>query len=126
MNSIDTLQPDDIVLSSLDEKLYGKALGIVEKNISNEQFDIPFFCEELGVSRTVLFRKIKAWTDFSPKEFIQHLRLKKGAQLLEQGKVSISQISYKVGFKNPKYFSKCFRKKFGKTPTEYVKTFSDY
>tara|TARA_R110002049_G_scaffold164173_2_gene330207 strand:- start:11799 stop:15851 length:4053 start_codon:yes stop_codon:yes gene_type:complete len=126
INSIETLQPEDTVLSSLDEKLYGKALQIVEKNISNEQFDIPFFCEELGVSRTVLFRKIKAWTDFSPKEFIQHIRLKKGAQLLEQGKINISQISYKVGFKNPKYFSKCFRKKFGKTPTAYVKTFSDY
>ena len=126
MNSIETLQPDDMVLSSLDEKLYKKALQIVEKNIGNEQFDILFFSEELGVSRTVLFRKIKAWTDFAPNEFIQHIRLKKGAELLEHGKINISQISYKVGFKNPKYFSKCFRKKFGKTPTEYVKTFSDY
>ena len=126
LNSIETLHPEDIVLSSMDEQLYEKALRIVDKNVGNEQFDILFFCEELGVSRTVLFRKIKAWTDFSPKEFIQHVRLKKGAQLLEQGKINISQISYKVGFKNPKYFSKCFRKKFGKTPTDYAKTFSEY
>lgn len=126
MNSMEILQPDDIVLSSLDDKLYEKALKIVEKNIDNEQFDIPFFCEELGVSRTVLFRKIKAWTDFTPNEFIQHLRLKKGAQLLEQGKINISEVSYKVGFKNPKYFGKCFRKKYGKTPKEYSKTFLDY
>jgi signal transduction histidine kinase/ligand-binding sensor domain-containing protein/DNA-binding response OmpR family regulator len=126
MNSIEMLQPDDIVLSSLDEKLYEKALKIVEKNIDNEQFDIPFFCEELGVSRTVLFRKIKVWTDFTPNEFIQHLRLKKGAQLLEQGKINISEVSYKVGFKNPKYFGKCFRKKYGKTPREYSKTFLAY
>lgn len=126
INSNEVLQPDDIVLSSLDEKLYKKALSIVEENISNEQFDIPFFCEELGVSRTVLFKKIKAWTGFSPKDFIQHIRLKRGAQYLEQGKLNISQISYNLGFKNPKYFSKCFRKKFGKTPTEYIKTFSDY
>ncbi|WP_235833487.1 two-component regulator propeller domain-containing protein [Algibacter lectus] len=126
INSNEILQPDDVVLSSLDEKLYNKALSIVELNISNEQFDISFFCEELGVSRTVLFKKIKAWTGFSPKDFIQHIRLKRGAQYLEQGELNISQISYNLGFKNPKYFSKCFRKKFGKTPTEYIKTFGDY
>ncbi|AJR04545.1 two-component regulator propeller domain-containing protein [Siansivirga zeaxanthinifaciens] len=126
MTTTDTKNTEDIVLSSLDEKLYVKALQIVEKNIGNEQFDIPSFCEELGVSRTVLFKKVKAWTNFTPNEFIQHIRLKKGAQLLEQGKINISQISYVVGFKNPKYFSKCFRKKYGKTPTEYAKTFLEY
>ena len=126
INSTEIKPQDDIVFSSLDDKLYDKALLIVENNIANEQFDIHFFCDELGVSRTVLFRKIKAWTDFTPKEFIQHVRLKKAAQFLEKGKLNISQISYQVGFKNPKYFSKCFRKKFGKTPTEYIKTFSDY
>jgi signal transduction histidine kinase/ligand-binding sensor domain-containing protein/DNA-binding response OmpR family regulator len=126
MNSIETLQPEDIVLSSLDEKLYQKAMHIVEKNIGNEQFDTLIFCEELGVSRADLFRKIKAWTDFTPKEFVQHIRLKKSAQFLEQGKINISQICYKVGFKNPKYFSKCFKEKFGKSPTDYAKTFSEY
>ncbi|MFG6686819.1 two-component regulator propeller domain-containing protein [Mariniflexile sp. HNIBRBA6329] len=126
LNSTEILPAEDIALPSLDEKLYKKALQIIEKNIGNEQFDVLYFCEELGVSRTVLFRKVKAWTDFTPNDFIQHIRLKKGAELLEQGNVNISQISYKLGFKNPKYFSRCFRKKFGKTPTEYIKTFSDY
>ncbi|GIZ09519.1 two-component regulator propeller domain-containing protein [Flavobacterium sp. UMI-01] len=116
---------EDVVLSSLDEELYKKAIQIVENNIGNEQFDILYFCEELGVSRTVLFKKIKAWTDFTPNEFVQHIRLKKGAQYLEQGKINISQISYKLGFNNPKYFSKCFRKKYGMTPSEYAKTFLD-
>ncbi|GAA4291067.1 hybrid sensor histidine kinase/response regulator transcription factor [Aestuariibaculum suncheonense] len=125
-NSTEVLLPEDILSSSLDEKLYRKALEIVENNISNEEFDIHYFCSELGVSRTVLFKKIKAWTDFSPKEFIQHLRLKKSAQLFEQGKMSISQVSYQVGFKDPKYFSKCFREKYGKTPSDYIKTFSEY
>ncbi|WP_418262476.1 hybrid sensor histidine kinase/response regulator transcription factor [Flavobacterium faecale] len=126
MTSTEIVQPDEIVLSSLDEKLYKKALQIVEANIGNEEFDVLFFCEELGVSRTVLFKKIKAWTDFTPNEFIQHIRLMKGAQLLEQEKLSVSEISYSLGFKNPKYFSKCFSKKFGKTPTEYIKKFNDY
>lgn len=125
MSTPNAPEQEGVVLSSLDDELYKKALQIVEENIGNEQFDVLFFCEELGVSRTVLFKKVKAWTDFTPNEFVQHIRLKKGAQLLEQGKMNISQISYKLGFSNPKYFSKCFRKKFGKTPTEYVKIFMD-
>ncbi|MBD0724708.1 hybrid sensor histidine kinase/response regulator [Flavobacterium sp. L1I52] len=125
MSSVDQLNQDELVLSSLDQELYKKAIQVVENNLGNEQFDVLFFCEELGVSRTVLFRKIKAWTGFTPNDFIQHIRLKRGALLLEQGKINISQISYKIGFKNPKYFSKCFREKFGKTPSEYAKTFMD-
>lgn len=124
--SADPLQPNDVVVSSLDEKLYKKALQIVEANIGNEQFDIPYFCSELGVSRTMLFVKIKAWTNFTPNDFIQHFRMKRAAKLLEQGKINISEVSYKVGFKNPKYFSKCFQKKFGETPTQYSNKFSDY
>lgn len=118
-----TLRPSEIVISSLDEELFKKAFKIVEDNISNEQLDIPFFCSQLGVSRTMLFSKIKAWTNFTPNEFIHEIRLKRAAQLLEQNKINVSQISYKVGFNNPKYFSKCFQKKFGDTPTQYAEKF---
>lgn len=118
-------QQDEIVMSSLDEKLYKKALLIVEKNISNEQFDILFFCEELGVSKSVLFTKVKAWTNFTPKQFIQHIRLKRAAIFLEQGKMSIYQISSKVGFKDPKYFGRIFKSKFAKTPKEYANSFQE-
>ena len=113
----------DIEMSSLDEKLYKKALQIIENNISNEQFDILFFCEELGVSKSVLFTKVKAWTDFTPKQFIKYIRLKRAATFLEQGKMTINQISGKVGFKNQKYFSKIFKSQFGKTPKEYKESF---
>ena len=119
----DNLSPSEITVSSLDEKLLRKAIQIVNENIENELFDIPFFCTELGVSRTMLFTKIKAWTNFTPNEFIHEMRLKRAAQLLEQDKINISQISYKVGFKNPKYFSKCFQKKYGMTPSQYQQRF---
>lgn len=121
-----TLQPNEVVVSSIDEILYKNAIQIVEDNIGNEEFDIPYFCSELGVSRTMLFTKIKAWSNFTPNEFIQHFRMKRAAQLLEQGKINISEVSYKVGFKNPKYFSTCFHKKFGETPSQYADKFSDY
>ncbi len=121
----DNFVPSEITVSSLDEQLLKKAFKVVEENISNEQFDIPFFCSELGVSRTMLFTKIKAWTNFTPNEFIHEIRMKRAVQLLEQNKINISQISYKVGFNNPKYFCKCFQKKFGETPTQYLNKFSD-
>lgn len=124
--SDDTLSPSEITVSSVDEQLLKKAFQIVEENISNEQFDIPFFCSELGVSRTMLFTKIKAWTNFTPNDFIREIRLKRAAQLLEQNKINISQISYKVGFNNPKYFSKCFQKKYGETPSQYQSKFSNH
>jgi AraC-like DNA-binding protein len=73
----------------------------------------------------MLFTKIKAWTNFTPNEFIHEIRMKRAVQLLEQNKINISQISYKVGFNNPKYFCKCFQKKFGETPTQYLNKFSD-
>ena len=124
-SSEDSFAPSEITVSSLDEQLLKKAFKVVKENISNEQFDIPFFCSELGVSRTMLFTKIKAWTNFTPNEFIHEIRMKRAAQLLEQNKINISQISYEVGFNNPKYFCKCFQKKFGETPTQYLNKFSD-
>ncbi len=117
--------PNEIVISSIDEQLLKKALKIVEDNISNDQFDIITFSTELGVSRTLLFTKIKAWTNFTPNEFIQEIRMKRAVQLLEQGNLNISEIGYQVGFKNPKYFSKCFNKKFGLSPTAYISKFSE-
>jgi YesN/AraC family two-component response regulator len=115
----------EITFSSLDEQLLKKAFKIVEDNIANEQFDIQLFCSELGVSRTMLFTKVKAWTNFTPNEFIHEIRMKRAAYFLEQNKMNISQISYKVGFNNPKYFSKCFQKKYGETPSQYMNKFSN-
>ncbi len=123
--SNDGFNREDVIVSSSDEKLYKKALEIVNTNISNQDFDITYFCTELGVSRTMLFTKIKAWSSFTPNEFILHFRMKRAAQLLEQGKINISEVGYKIGYKDPKYFSKSFQKKFGETPSKYASKFSN-
>lgn len=119
------VKPSEITITSIDEKMLEKALQIVDENISNELFDIPTFYEELGVSRTMLFTKIKAWTNLTPNEFILAMRMKRAAQLLEQNKLNVSQIGFQVGFKNPKYFSKCFQNYFSVTPTLYAKKFAN-
>ncbi|GAA4272459.1 two-component regulator propeller domain-containing protein [Aquimarina gracilis] len=108
---------------SVEEKLLEKAIKIVESNIDNIDFDIPYFCSELGLSRTMLFLKIKEWTNLTPKEFINSIRMKKATQFLELGELSVSEVGYKVGFKDPKYFSKSFKKYYNKTPSQYAEQF---
>ena len=115
----------NISLTSIDEELLKKAFKIIEANLSNVDFDIEFFAKELGVSRSVLFTKVKAWANMTPKDFIQEIRLKRAAKLLEIDKLSIAEVGYEVGFKRPKYFSQCFKKKYGLTPTEYIDKFTN-
>jgi len=117
-------KPVDVTLTSIDEQLLEKAFKVVENNIANQDFNVNQFCEELGVSRSVLFTKIKAWTNSTPNEFIQEVRLNHAAKLLELNKISVSEVSQKVGFKRSKYFSQCFKKKYGFTPVEFSKKFS--
>ena len=75
----------------------------------------------MGVSRMQLHRKLKALTGYSTSEFIRNQRLKLAKQLIEQDKISISEVGYTVGFNDPSYFSKCFKQDFGQSPSEYLK-----
>ena len=68
-----------------------------------------------------LYRKTKAITGRTPVEYIREMRMKRAAELLSQGKFSVSEVMYTVGFSNSSYFSKCFSKEYGMTPTEYMK-----
>ena len=103
--------------------MLSKAFQIVQENIANQDFNIEEFSETLGVSRSMLYTKIKAWTNATPKDFIQEIRLNQAAKLLELNKFTISEICYKVGFKRPKYFSQIFQKKYALTPSEFSKKF---
>ncbi len=117
------LQPREVILESADDKFLAKALEIVEDHISDSTFDVRNFVSEIGMSRSVLYRKLEAVTGQSANEFIRNIRLKRAAQLLSQNKLNVSEISYEVGFNDPQYFSKCFSKQFGKTPSEYAAGF---
>jgi AraC-like DNA-binding protein len=74
----------------------------------------------VGMSQTVLYRKLKALTDCSIADFIKSVRLKKAALLFLQNPDNIADVAYRVGFSDRKYFSREFRKQFGQSPTEYV------
>ena len=77
--------------------------------------------DKLCISRSRLFAKIKTLADVSPNEMIQIVRLKKAAQMLSEGNMKVSEVCYTVGFSNPSYFSKCFYKQFGVSPSEIRK-----
>lgn len=114
------LSPTEITVTSADEEFLKNAMDIVEKHIDNSSFTVVQFAAELAVSRPLLFTKIKAITNQTPNNFIKSIRLKRAAQLLKQKKLNISEVAYKVGFKDPRYFRKCFRKEFNQSPTEFM------
>jgi len=102
-----------------DELFLTKMNEIIEKNISNETFSIDQLAEELFISRSGLFAKIKMLAGITPNELIQLVRLKKAAEYISLHEHRINEIAYLVGFNNPSYFSKCFQKQFGMTPKEF-------
>lgn len=115
------LEPREITTSSADEQFLQKAMDVVEAEIENPEFNIESFAKDMAVSRALLFTKIKALTDQTPKNFIKSIRLKRAAQLLKKKSHTVSEVAYLVGFRDPKYFSKCFQQKFNTPPSAYSK-----
>jgi signal transduction histidine kinase/ligand-binding sensor domain-containing protein/DNA-binding response OmpR family regulator len=119
------LEPKVEELTSLDEKFLSDVMSVFEKNIDNSDFDVEKLSSELGLSSNQTYRKIKALTGQTAKEFIRTQRLKIASKLLSQKKRTVSEIIYMVGFSNPSYFSRCFKDFYGCTPSEYISTISD-
>ncbi|MEL1239805.1 two-component regulator propeller domain-containing protein [Flavobacterium flavipallidum] len=107
--------------SQLDVDLISNITDLIEKNISDPELTANFLCSELGMSSSKLYRKIKQLTDLSPNEFIRTVRLKKAAQLLKLKVNNVSEVADKVGFNDPLYFSRCFKKQFGYSPSRLIK-----
>ncbi|MDO5970739.1 two-component regulator propeller domain-containing protein [Flavivirga aquimarina] len=107
--------------SPIDEALMKKITDLLEKNLNKVDLTTSFLCKELGMSSSKLYRKIKELTDLSPNEFIRTIRLKKSAQLLKSKKYNVSEVTNLIGFNDPLYFSRCFKKQFGFPPSKLLK-----
>jgi signal transduction histidine kinase/DNA-binding response OmpR family regulator len=114
------IEPQDITVTSLDEQFMRKVLGLVEKNIASTDYSIETMSHDLGMSRTLLYKKILALTGKPPLEFLRSLRLKRAALLLAKSQMNVSEIAFQVGFNDPKYFSKHFKNEFGVLPSKYI------
>lgn len=115
------LEPREMILPDEDEVFLGKLTEIVEEKLGNPGFGVNELSLELGVSRPVLFKKIKVLTNQTPKKFINSFRLKRATQLLTTTELGVAEVAYSVGFRDAKYFSRLFRDTFGEVPGKYVK-----
>ena len=111
---------NSIANNSMDNKFLTRINEIIEQNFSNSELSVDFLAEELCISRSGLFAKIKTLANVTPNELIQIVRLKKAAALLSENKYRINEICYMVGFNSPSYFAKCFQKQFGVLPKDFV------
>ena len=110
----------DITISSSDQRFLQKAIEVVAKHLDDTDFDVQIFSSELNLSRTHLHKKLKSIADQSPSEFIRNLRLQHAAELLAANFDNVSQIAYATGFNNLSYFARCFKEKYGVTPTDFA------
>jgi signal transduction histidine kinase/DNA-binding response OmpR family regulator/sugar lactone lactonase YvrE len=106
-------------MSKMDEKFLEKAKAVVDEHLSDTDFSTEKFARQMAMSRTQLHRKLKGLTNLSASDFVRDIRLNKAAELLKEGELNITQVSYEIGISSLSYFSKTFREKFGVNPSEY-------
>lgn len=111
-------------LSSLDNEFIEKITDVVKKNCYSDKLDIEFIAQQLNMSHSTLYRKIKAITGFSINEFIRKVKMQYAEELLLTGRYTISEIAFHVGFNSINYFRQCFKEEFGSPPTEHVKKYN--
>ena len=123
------LKQDDKVekveVKGYDEELMERIMKVVNENLSDSDFNVEKMCDEVGVSRTQLHRKLKEMTGVPTSEFLRNIRLNEAARLIREHKINITQVSYMVGFANNSHFSTAFKKYFGMSPTEYAARYTE-
>lgn len=111
--------PDPLQVNSKDEEFIDEIVHTVEDNMDNFEFSVEELCNTTHMSRSTFFKKVKSLTGLSPVEFIRDIKMKKAAQLLSSGQFRVKEITYMIGISDSRYFSKCFKDKYGMTPLEY-------
>ena len=123
------LKQDDkvekIEVKGNDEELMERIMKVVNENLSDSDFNVEKMCDEVGVSRTQLHRKLKEMTGVPTSEFLRNIRLNEAARLIRERKINITQVSYMVGFANNSHFSTAFKKYFGISPSEYAAKYTE-
>ena len=116
----ETMQKPEKV-SSPDEEFLNRALSFVYKHIEDENYDRDGLAAEMGTSTSTLYNKLRSITGLNVSSFIRDIRMKEASRLAEENpNIRVSDLAYRVGFKDPRYFSTCFKKHFGMQPKEYL------
>ena len=112
-------QDEKSSIQGINDKVIQKVILYLDENLSNPDLKIDHIAIEMGMSRSVLYSKIRNAVGMSPVGFVRHIRILRAEELISQTEDSFSQIAYAVGFSDPKYFTKVFKKETGMTPSEY-------
>lgn len=113
-------KPSEVTVTSVDAALLEKIRSIIETNMEDEAFSVVELSKEIGMSRSHLFRKLKALTNQSPNQIIREMRLIRAKELLQKGAGNSSEVAFMVGFNSAAYFTKCFGDYFGVPPTQMM------
>lgn len=106
---------------SADEEFLQRARDCAKKHMNDADFDREAFAREMGASESTLYNKLRAMTGMNVTNFIQDIRMKEAMRQIEsQPNLRVSDLAYMVGFRDPKYFATCFKKKFGTQPSELI------
>ncbi|MBQ9357134.1 MAG: helix-turn-helix domain-containing protein [Prevotella sp.] len=120
-----TVEPVDVEAETIEDeedRLFADRLkSYVAQNLSNAGLSVPDMARDMAVSRTVLFARMKSVFGTSPGNYLLNQRIEHACQLLRQPNIYVADVAYRCGFSDPKYFSRCFKKLVGQTPTDYQK-----
>ena len=114
------VQARELVHSEKDKAFMDALLETIEAQLINPDLDVDLLCSQLGMSRTKLYQKIKSITGQSIGEFVRTIRLKKAVHIMLHEDVPFTEIMYRIGIQSQSYFTKAFKKEFGKTPTQFL------
>jgi DNA-binding response OmpR family regulator/anti-sigma regulatory factor (Ser/Thr protein kinase) len=115
---------DEKEITSVDKKFLEKAFKIIDEHLSDSSFGVEMFADEIALGRATLHKKLTALVGESPSDLIKRIRLRKAAKLLEKNFGNVSETALEVGFTNPAYFSECFKRQFGVTPSQHQENFT--
>jgi CheY-like chemotaxis protein/AraC-like DNA-binding protein len=115
----DPLRPNGLAMNEADAQFLQRAVTTVDRHLCDFEFDVEILAKGMGVSRRQLFRKLRAVTGGTPNSLIRAMRLKRAAQLIQDSQMTITEITYAVGFSDLKHFRTVFREQFGVLPGEY-------
>lgn len=114
-----------VAIITADHKLTDEIVKIVDAHLSDSNFSLEQLLSEMRMSKSTLYRQLKAETDMTPSDLIRSIRMKRATEMLLTRKVTVSEVAYATGFSTPKYFTRCFKEEFGQTPSDYIRTHTE-
>jgi signal transduction histidine kinase/AraC-like DNA-binding protein len=114
-------QHPSIIISAADKHFIDRLNIIISQHLGDSELNVDMMAEKMGMGRTKFFNKTKELTGMSPNKYLQNERMRVAADLLKNGELTVSEVSYKVGIQDASYFNKCFKAHYGVVPSKYGK-----